>query len=85
MAEDKILDDAAQKLANARSECMRLGVAPADIAKIMLDEAVMGLMVSGYEYSDIQSVLKRYTKRDLPRFYDSLIDAAAGLRSVKPH
>lgn len=71
------LDEAGQKIADARSECMRaLPVKPKDIAKIMMDEAVLGLIASGHKLSDIQTIFKRYERRDLVRFYTAIRQAA---------
>ena len=71
------LDEASQKIADARSECMRdLPVKPKDIAKIMMDEAVLGLIASGHKLSDIQGIFKRYERRDLVRFYTAIRQAA---------
>jgi hypothetical protein len=35
----------------------------------MLDEAVLALMAERLSLPEIQSAFKKYTKRDLPRFY----------------
>ena len=67
------LDEARQKIADARAGCMRgLPVRPKDIAKIMMDEAVLGLIASGHKLSDIQAIFKRYERRDLVRFYTAI-------------
>ncbi len=74
---ENALDEASQKIANVRSECMReLPVTPKDIAKIMMDEAVLGLIASGHKLSDIQTIFKRYERRDLVRFYTAIRQAA---------
>lgn len=71
------LNEASQKIANARSECMRdLPMKPKDIAKIMLDEAVLGLMASGLKLSEIQDIFKKYERRDLTKFYTALRNSA---------
>ncbi len=85
MAKNSDLDRAAQKIADARVECVKLGIAPAEIARIMLDEAVMGLVASGHSLDDIQSAFKKYGERDLVRFYEELVKAAAGKGSSLPH
>ena len=85
MAKNSDLDRAAQKIADARVECVKLGVAPAEIAKIMLDEAVLGLAASGHSLDDIQAAFKKYGRRDLVRFYEDLVKAAAGKCSSLPH
>jgi hypothetical protein len=71
------LDEASQKIADARAACMReLSVKPKDIAKIMMDEAVLGLIASGHKLSDIQAIFKKYERRDLVRFYTAIRQSA---------
>jgi hypothetical protein len=72
MSDDVLLDQAAQLIADARVACLKLAIPPAEIAKIMMDEAVLALMAERLSLSDIQSTFKRYTKRDLSRFYMKL-------------
>lgn len=76
---------AQRKIADARVECSRLGIAPSEIAKIMLDEAVLGLAASGLRLDDVQAAFKKYGKRDLPRFYQSLVSAAAERGPLQRH
>lgn len=66
------LDIAAQKIADVRADCMQLSLKPKDISQIMLDEAVLGLMASGYKLSEIQSFFKKYERSKLPKFYMAL-------------
>jgi|TARA_B100000315_G_C14454629_1_gene530790 hypothetical protein len=74
--DEKLLDQAAQKIADARSECLKLGVAPTELAKIMMDEATLGLIAGGKSLTDIQGVFKRYVKKGLVRFYTNLRNAS---------
>lgn len=71
------LDEASQKIADARAECMRdLPVKPKDIAKIMMDEAVLGLIASGHKLSEIQAIFKKYERRDLVRMHTAIRKSA---------
>jgi hypothetical protein len=72
MSDDVLLDQAAQLIADARVACLKLAIPPAEIAKIMMDEAVLALMAERLSLSDIQSTFRRYAKRDLPKFYMNL-------------
>ena len=72
MSDDALLDQAAQLIADARVACLKLAIPPAEIAKIMMDEAILALMAERLSLSDIQSAFKKYTKRDLPRYYTNL-------------
>jgi hypothetical protein len=77
MSEDALLDQAAQLIADARVACLKLAIPPEEIAKIMMDEAILALMAERLSLSDIQATFKRYAKRDLPRFYMRLKTLAA--------
>ncbi len=72
MSEDVLLDQADQLIADARVACLKLRIPPEEIAKIMMDEAILGLMAESLSLSEIQSKLKKYAKRDLPKFYMDL-------------
>jgi hypothetical protein len=67
--EDAKLDQAAQLIADARVACLKLAIPPHEIAKIMMDEAVLALMAESTSLSDIQAEFKRYAKRELSNFY----------------
>ena len=70
------LDEASQMIADARADCMRdLPVNPKDIAKIMMDEAVLGMIASGLKLPEIQAVFKKYEHRDLVRMYTTIRNA----------
>jgi hypothetical protein len=69
MSDDAHLDRAAQLIADARVECLKLAIPPSEIAKIMMDEAVLALMAESQSLSEIQGAFKRYGKRELSRFY----------------
>jgi hypothetical protein len=49
--------------------CLKLAIPRAEIAKIIMDEAIFALMAERISLSDIQTTFKKYTKSDLPRFY----------------
>jgi len=72
MSRDALLDQAAQLIADARVACLKLAIPPEEIARIMMDEAILALMAERLSLSDIQAKFKKYTKRDLPRFYMNL-------------
>jgi hypothetical protein len=44
MSDDVLLDQAAQLIADARVACLKLAIPPGEIAKIMMDEAILALM-----------------------------------------
>jgi hypothetical protein len=68
MSDDVLLDQAAQLIGDARVACLKLAIPSEKIAKIMMDEAVLALMAERFSLSNIQATIKKYAKRDLPRF-----------------
>jgi hypothetical protein len=58
MSEDATLDEAAQLIADARVACLKLAIPPGEIAKIMMDEAILALMAEWLPLSDIQMTFK---------------------------
>jgi len=64
--------------------CLKLAIPPAEIAKIMMDEAILALMAERLSLSDIQATFKKYAKRDLPRFYMDLRRLASDQAEQKP-
>jgi hypothetical protein len=50
----------------------------------MMDEAVLALMAERVSLSDIQVTFKKYTKRELPRFYVNLKQQAFDQSGHKP-
>jgi hypothetical protein len=84
MSRDVLLDQAAQLIADARVACLKLAIPPEEIAKIMMDEAILALMAERLSLSDIQAKFKKYAKRDLPRFYMTLKQHAFDQSGRKP-
>ena len=84
MSDNVLLDQAAQLIADARVACLKLAIPPAEIAKIMMDEAILALMAERLSLSDIQATFKKYAKRDLPRFYMDLRRLASDQAEQKP-
>ena len=72
MSDDQVLDQAAQVIADARVECLKLGVSPQEIGDIMMDEATLGLMSEGSSMSEIQKVFQKYSKTRLVKFYTGI-------------
>jgi hypothetical protein len=48
MSRDVLLDQAAQLISDARVACLKLAISPEDIAKIMMDEAVLASWQRGF-------------------------------------
>ena len=69
MSDDAALDQAAQIIADARVECLKLGASPKEIADIMMDEATLGLLTERNSLSETQAAFRRYSKKRLPKFY----------------
>ena len=54
MSNEQVLDQAAQIIADARVECLKLGASAQEIGDIMMDEAALGLISEGASMSEIQ-------------------------------
>jgi len=63
MSDDALLDQAAQLIADARVACLKLPIPPDEIAKIMMDEAILALMADRLSLSDIQSTFRKSLTR----------------------
>jgi hypothetical protein len=84
MSDDVLLDQAAQLIADARVACLKLEIPPEEIAKIMMDEAMLALVAERFSLSDIQATFKKYVKRDLPRFYKNIKRLATDQAGTNP-
>ncbi len=69
MSDDAILDQAAQIIADARVECLKLGASPKEIADIMMDEATLGLLTERNSLSEIQAAFRKYSSKRLPELH----------------
>ncbi len=72
MSDDQVLDQAAQIIADARVECLKLGASPQEIGDIMMDEATLGLISEGTSMSEIQKAFRKYQKTRLVKFYTGI-------------
>ena len=72
MSDDQVLDQAAQIIADARVECLKLGASPQEIGNIMMDEAALGLITEGSSMSEIQKAFRKYSKTRLVKFYTGI-------------
>lgn len=86
MTAHSAIDAAAQIIADARVECLKIDVSPKDIAKIMLDKAVLAFMVTGMNITGIDKVLKKYTKHEMPAFATAIRQQALKVAAnIKVH
>ena len=82
MSDDALLDQAAQLIADARVACLKLAIPPAEIAKIMMDEAILALMAERLSLSDIQGAFKKYARS--AEYYTNLKRLASDRAGHKP-
>ncbi len=76
MSNKEELDNAAQLIADARVEALKLGLTSTEISDIMLDEATLGLLADGNSLSEVQRAIRRYVAKRLPKWYAGLRKAA---------
>ncbi len=72
MSDDQVLDQAAQIIADARVDCLKLGASPQENGDIMMHETTLGLMSVGASMSEIQKVFQKFSKTRLVKFYTSI-------------
>jgi hypothetical protein len=63
---DELLDKAADIIATARTDCLKLGVSPTELAELFLDDAVLGLAVEGRSRRDTSQFFRDY---GIPHWY----------------
>ena len=76
MSDDQVLDRAAQIIADARVECLKLGASPQEIGDIMMHEAALGLISVSASMSEIQKAFQKFSKTRLVKFYTSIKKAS---------
>ena len=60
MSNDELLDRAADIIAEARAECLKLGVSPKELAGLFLNDAVLGLYVEGNNRQETTQFFKDF-------------------------
>jgi hypothetical protein len=66
---DELLDKAADIIATARTDCLKLGVSPTELAELFLDDAVLGLAAEGRSRRDTSQFFRDYVQRRIPHWY----------------
>lgn len=72
MSNDELLDRAADIIAGARSECLKLGISPKELAGLFLDDAVLGLYVEGNNRQETTQFFKDFVQRRIRHWYSTL-------------
>jgi hypothetical protein len=72
MSNDELLDKAAEIIAKARADCLKLGVSPLELAALFLDDAVLGLYADGRRRRDASQFFRDYVQRRIPYWYSIL-------------
>ena len=78
-------------LAGARADCISAGVTPAELARLLLPEALLALMIEGLDERQTRAVFAGFMDREIGDWYerargaaercDCAIDHANGLRA----
>ncbi len=69
MSSDELLDQAADIIAKARADCLRLGVSASELAELFLDDAVLALYVEGRPRRETSQFFRDYLQRRVPHWY----------------
>jgi hypothetical protein len=69
MSDDERLDQAADIIARARVDCLKLGVSLHDLAELLLDDAVLALYAEGRRRREASQFFRDYMQRRIPHWY----------------
>jgi hypothetical protein len=72
MSSDGLLDEAADIIARARADCLKLGVSPTELAELFLDDAVLGLYADGRRRREASQFLRDYMQHRIAHWYSIL-------------
>lgn len=67
--DDALLDFAAERIARVRYECLELGLRPGQIAELMMDDALLGLVAEGRSESSVQQAFRDFANRRVPEWF----------------
>jgi hypothetical protein len=79
-SDDALLDFASDRIAQVRRECFELGLRPSQIAALMMDDALLGLVAEGKGESAVQQVFRDYAKNRVPEWFKTFRRAAKTLK-----
>ncbi len=74
MSSDERLDQAADIIAKARADCLRLGVSASELADLFLDDAVLGLYADGRPRREASQFFRDYLQRRIPHWFALLLE-----------
>ena len=72
MSNDKLLDQAADIIAAARADCLKLGISPKELAELFLDDAVLGLYAEGNSRQETSLFFRDFLQRRISHWFSIL-------------
>ena len=69
MSDDQLLDQAADRIAKVRQECLQSGVSPTELAELFLDDAILGFIAEGRKQREITAFFQRVAKKRIRDWY----------------
>ena len=69
MTDDKLLDQAADLIAEVRLKCLSAGLSPAELAELFVDEAILGLIAERRTEREIAAHFQRLAKKRVKEWY----------------
>jgi hypothetical protein len=72
VSDDELIRHAADHVAKARVESLKLGISPNELAGLLLDDAVMGLYMDGMSRREASQFFRDFTQRRVPHWYNIL-------------
>ena len=72
MSDDQLLDQAADRIAKVRQECLQSGVSPTELAELFLDDAILGFIAEGRKEREVAAFFQRVAKKRVRDWYAKL-------------
>lgn len=72
MADDEVLEKAADDIAKARQRCLALGVSPSELAEIYVDEIIIGFITERRTRAEASAFLGNTAKKRVRHWYGRL-------------
>ena len=69
MTDDKLLDQAADLIAEVRLKCLSAGLSPTELAELFVDEAILGLVAERRTERETAALFQRMAKKRVKEWY----------------
>ncbi|MGE0653453.1 MAG: hypothetical protein AB7P12_17175 [Alphaproteobacteria bacterium] len=68
-ASPDIAEKATRLIAEARVQCVQLGLDPQQFAELLLPEALLAMMIGGLQQEEVEAVFDRFRQTEIPAWF----------------